>query len=262
MTANKMIYKLETIEGAEKFAKKELLEKFADSKIIASKKALIEFENEKDIDEFRTLLASLRITNEQGITRNHTTPRLRTINLFRREWRKEFVPAGLNPALAYVMCMIAELESKDEILDPFCGGGTIPITAKLYFDVKKVIAADISGKAVEITRKNFETAEINKKDYFILQKGIKHLKLKVGSVDKIITNLPFGIRAGVHSQNELTYKFFAEQAKRYLKSDGMLVILTQEKLLLRETFKDFRLIEEIAVNAGGLRPSIFKYKLK
>lgn len=246
-------YTIETIEGTEKFVKQELLEKFASAKILEERRGLVTFQSEiEDIDKFRSLLSVLRITNESGVTRN----------LFRRDWRKEFVPAGLNPALAYVMCMAAELEQSDEVLDPFCGGGTIPITAKLYFDVKKVTASDISGKAVDITKTNFESAKISKNDYFVLQKGIKHLRLKSESIDKVITNLPFGIRAGVHEKNELSYKYFAEKVKSYLKSDGIIIVLTQEKNLLRNAFKDFRLIEEIEVNTGGLTPSIFKYTKK
>ena len=188
-------YKLETIKGTENFVQKELSDKFSDINIISKKPGEIDFESDNEINSFKNLLSALRITNEKGVTRN----------LFRREWRKDFVPAGINPALAYVMCMMADIKNEETISDPFCGGGTIPITVSLYFDTKKVIASDISGKAVNITKKNFEEAKISKEKYFVLQKGVRDLKFQKESIDKIISNLPFGIRAGTHDMNEITY---------------------------------------------------------
>src|SRR5260221_6224216 len=173
-------YILKIIEGTQDFVLKELEDKFG-GKIfnIQSNGSEIYFEsNVDDIDEFRVLYSPLSITINNKIERN----------LYRREWRKEFVPAGINPALAYVMCMAAKIEPEDVVLDPFCGGGTIPISAMLYFKPKKVLASDLSGTAVDITQRNFYNAHIKEKMYALFRSGVSQLKLAEGSVTKVINN--------------------------------------------------------------------------
>lgn len=243
-------YKFETIEGTNNYVEEEILEKFPDSNITSRSKNFLEIESDiESIDDFRILLSALRVENEQG----------KTFNLFRRDWRKDSVAAGINPALAYVMCRIADIKENETVSDPFCGGGTIAITAALYFPHLKTIASDISGKAVDISKKNFENTGLAKEKYFVLQKGVRDLRFKKDSVEKIITNLPFGIRAGTHDMNDITYKNFYNKANELLKVNGKIIALTQEKELFRKYFNNgrFKVVEEIAVNQGGLRPNIF-----
>lgn len=142
------------------------------------------------------------------------------------------------------------------------GGGTIPITASLYFKTKKVIASDLSGKAVDITRENFKTAEITKEKFVVFRSNVSMLKLPKEYVSKVITNLPFGVRTGDHEQNLKTYKSFAHKMKSILKGNGLVVILTQEKRLVRECFHDegFKLVDSFDIEQGGLIPRVFFYK--
>ena len=127
-------------------------------------------------------------------------------NLFRKEWRKNLVPAGINPTLSYVICKVAELKETDIVMDPFCGGGTIVITANLDFKVKKFLASDISSTAVEYTKKNILEAKITKDKYTLFINDVKRLHLQKDYLDKIITNMPFGIREGKHDSNINLYK--------------------------------------------------------
>jgi hypothetical protein len=115
-------FTLFTIPGTEEYAKRELLIKFPEISIINVAEGNITFQtNTYKLDDFHRLLTSIRIKDAFE----------RCINLYRREWRKAFVPAGINPALAYILCDIAKLSENDILLDPFCGGSTIPITALL-----------------------------------------------------------------------------------------------------------------------------------
>ncbi|MEI7604097.1 MAG: methyltransferase [bacterium] len=245
------IYKLETIQNTEKYVIEELKAKFPDINIVSNIAGEVEFEtNIEDIDEFRSLLSPLRIQAENGIIRN----------LFRREWRKEFIPAGINPSLAFILCKIADIKENDVVLDPFCGGGTIPISAMLYFNPARILASDISGKAIDITQANIATANIQKSRYGAFRSDVKALKLPNDYIDKIITNLPFGIRVGKHDNNEKIYYDFANKAKKILKKDGTIVVLTQEKNLMLQNFNEFRLIEHFMIRQGGLTPWVFVYK--
>ncbi len=252
-----MIYKLKFIEGTKEFVLKELLQKFPESEVLQSGKDFIRFGSKvEDVDEFRILYSALSIEDSEV-----NPPRFQR-NLYRREWRKEYVPAGINPTLAYVMCELAEISKADVVLDPFCGGGTIPISAAVYFNPKKVLASDLSGNAVDITIRNFKAAKVQKFKYNVFRSDVAQLKLQKDYVTKVITNLPFGVRTGDHDTNIQAYKSLANKMKSVLKQGGLLVMLTQEKELVREYFSDknFQLINEFDVKQGGLIPAIFIYK--
>lgn len=244
------IYKLKILEGTFNFVKKELLEKYPEIKITEEEKTNISFESEiGNIEEFRNLLSPTHIQNEN-----------KDINLSKREWRKEFIPAGIDPSLAYIMCMIGELRENDIVYDPFCGTSVLPITALLYFNVKRVLCSDISGNAIVKSKINFNAAHIPEDRYNIVRSDINDVKFRKQNIDVILSNLPFGIRVGNHEENISAYQGLEKLARIVLRKKGKLILLTQEKVLLRETFKkDYWNVESILnVNQGGLYPEIFR----
>ena len=246
-------YKLYFLQGTDDFVLKELLDKFPDIKIESkdSKKVLFK-SKEEDINIFKKLYSPTHIEDSNG----------KILNLSKREWRKEYVPAGINPSLAYILCMIADLSKEDIVYDPFCGASVISITALKYFNVKRVICSDISGKAIEKSEINFNSAGIDKSRYKLFRSDIKDVTLNKRNVDKIISNLPFGIRVGEHSDNVEIYKSLEVLANRLLRTRGMLVLLTQEKKLLREVFnkENWNVKSVLRVNEGGLLPEVFVIK--
>ena len=246
-------YKLYFLQGTDDFVLKELLDKFPDIKIESkdSKKVLFK-SKEEDINIFKKLYSPTHIEDSNG----------KILNLSKREWRKEYVPAGINPSLAYILCMIADLNKEDIVYDPFCGASVISITALKYFNVKRVICSDISGKAIEKSEINFNSAGIDKSRYKLFRSDIKNVTLNKRNVDKIISNLPFGIRVGEHSDNVEIYKSLEVLANRLLRTKGMLVLLTQEKKLLREVFskESWNVKSVLRVDEGGLLPEVFVIK--
>lgn len=261
-----MKYSLQIVPGTKKYVLEELLAKFPESEILdlaekaefrgeqvnSSGDGIVFESNIEDIDEFYNLFSPLRITKENGLIRN----------LFRREWKVESVPAGINPSLAYILCMIAKISSEDIVLDPFCGAGTIAITAAKYFNPKKVIASDLSGKAVDFTLLNSKAANLSSKQFTVFRSNVLQLRLQKDSITRVITNLPFGIRVGDHEQNVRIYKGLADRMKVAVRSGGRLVLYTQEKKLLEDVFSvpEFKLIERFDVEQGGLIPSVYVFK--
>ena len=243
-------YKLRFLTGTSEFVSCELKEKYPGIEIIERNESEILFKSEEDnIEKFRNLYSPTHIEDNKG----------KIINLTRREWRKEFVPAGINPSLAYILCMVAKLKEEDILLDPFCGSSVIPITALKYFNIKRVICSDISSKAISASEKNFKTAGIEEGRYKLFRSDIKDIKLSKRNIDKIVTNLPYGIRVGDHSGNIETYKSLELLSKKLLRKKGLLVLLTQEKKLVQETFKkeEWDIKSLARVNEGGLFPEIF-----
>ncbi|NLE31050.1 methyltransferase [Candidatus Dojkabacteria bacterium] len=246
-------YTLKILEGTSEYVLKELLEKYPTIEIVKENKDEILFNSDiEDINSFRNLYSPTHISNLKG----------NTLNLSKREWRVEFVSAGINPSLAYILCMIANLDKDNILLDPFCGSSVIPITAIKYFDIKRVICTDISGNAIDASKKNFKATNIDESKYKIFRNDILNSKISKRNVDRILSNLPFGIRVGDHESNREIYKSLEQLAKKVLRKKGLIVLLTQEKVLLREVFsKDIWSVKSILqVNEGGLFPEVFLIK--
>lgn len=248
-------YTLEIIPGTLRFVLDELRDKYSNVVVTSVGSDSVEFESSIErIESFVNIKSALRIKKENGLQKN----------LFRRAWRKKTWPAGINPALAYIMCSIAEIDTTDIVFDPFCGGGTIALTAANEFAPKKVLASDVKGTAVDMTIENVKSSRLSKEKITVFRSNVSQLKLKKNSVSKVVSNMPFGVRSNDHSQNIKTYAHFAHQMERIIDSNELLVLLTQEKELLRSTMskKNFILKEELVVNQGGLKPTIFVYKSK
>lgn len=243
------MYRLYFLKGTKDYVIRELREKFPDIIVNGESNGYLEFNYDvSNIEEFRKIKSCIAV--EDGNRR---------IDLSKREWRKEFVPAGINPCLAYIMCMIGGVNSNSIIYDPFCGAGVIPITALLYFNCKRVICSDRSRVAIEKSRINFGNANIDKCKYILFQSDICSVKLKKRNVDLIISNLPFGIRVGSHNENIEAYQCLEKVAHKILRRKGKLVLLTQEKKLLLKTFNKgtWKCKSVISTDEGGLSPDIF-----
>ncbi len=246
----KRTYILSFLPGTDRFVSEELKEKYPDVEILSHNSQSITFSfGTLEIETFRNLYSPIYIESEG-----------KKLNLFRRSWKKKSVSAGLNPSLAYILCTVADLREEDILLDPFCGASTIPITALKYFNVKRVLCSDISGSCIEKSQKNFDSAKISKEKYKLFKSDVGKTKLNKQNVDKVVTNLPFGIRASNHERNTKAYYDFEKLLKKVLRKKGLVVVLTQEKVLLRKVFnKEKWLVKSLSrINEGGLQPEIFK----
>ena len=244
-------YRVKILKGTQEYVLKELLEKYPSIFVKSKTEESITFEYENiPLDNFRNIYSGLHLTNSDEVS----------INISRRYWRKEFVSAGINPSLAYILCMIANLSEQDIVYDPFCGTSTIPITAIKYFNVKRVIASDISGSAIDASLVNFKRANIPTDRYKLFRGDISKNHLNKRNLDCIITNLPFGIRVGSHEENIIIYRELEKLAERILRMKGRIVVLTQEKALIKEVFKSWDIKKILTVDEGGLLPDIFLIK--
>jgi 23S rRNA G2445 N2-methylase RlmL len=244
-------YSIKYIPGTLDCVMDEIKLKFPQAIIISNQSKIIIKSDITDIFLFSSLLSPLSITNDQ----------LFELHLFKKSWRTKTIPASINSSLAFIMCQIAQVNSTDTIYDPFCGCGTIPITASKYFFAKKTFGSDLSGKAIDYCQINSQNAILNPKQILFFRSNISMVKLKPNSIDKIITNLPFGIRVGTHIQNIKTYQIFCHKAFSLLKTSGTGVILTQEKNLFTEIFSSkFHIQSTTTIDQGGLMPTIFMIK--
>lgn len=166
--------------------------------------------------------------------------------------------ASLNPTVAYAMCRIATPTLGEVFVDPMCGSGTILVERSRWADGALVIGGDASEDPLALACRNL-TAQGAAAT--LANWDAKRLPLADSSVDKLVSNLPWGRRIGSHRINVHLYPGFMREVARVLSPGGVAVLLTQEKrLLLRllDKRRDLRLRNQYPLSLSGMRPTIYE----
>lgn len=168
--------------------------------------------------------------------------------------------AAIKPPLAYAMLRMARIEPGMALLDPMCGGGTIPIeAAQVYGPRIRIYGSDISPKALRGAIENAEAAGVSDLIEFKLLDA-RRIDREFAKVDRIVTNPPYGVRMGDWEGLKPLYSAFLDAAHRVLKEEGLLVIITLRAVSFRDMIqkkRSFSIAHERVVEAGGLHPHIF-----
>ncbi|MBS3109495.1 hypothetical protein J4227_03120 [Candidatus Woesearchaeota archaeon] len=186
------------------------------------------------------------------------------IDLSSRDYKIFAHRDSLNGTVAYAMVRLAGWDKKGGLLDPFCGGGTIPIEAAFYrtgvainhfrkdklafarmelgFDQKKffeeidgkskfpakvnVFGSDALLAAVNASNKNAKIAGIHK-GLVLNRIDIEWLdtKFKESSIDFIVTDLPEKTRMSNAKYLDKIYSEFWFQLDFVMKKDGAVVVV-------------------------------------
>jgi len=185
---------------------------------------------------------------------------LKTIKDTRFDYRKNTLPASISP---YIAAIVAEYIKKyaspsSNILDPFCGTGTMLIERSKSAPYSRLNGVDIKKKAIDFAVENSKLAGINVE--YILSDILRYNpKIKY---NEIISNMPFGNRVGTHDANIEIYKGFFKSVKSYLADNAILALYTMEGKLLEATASKngLRIIEKHKMYAGGLKPTLYILK--
>ena len=169
----------------------------------------------------------------------------------------ERIPASTNPLIAALMAQFAKPDAGNLVYDPFCGAGTLLVEAAALGRGLRLVGGDVSARALA-------AAEINRRTLFpgatLLRADATAMPLGAESVDRIVSNIPFGKRVGSHGSNIGLYPAFLGELGRVLRPDGRAVVLTDDKNLFRasvEGTRGLRLLREVKLSSGGLHPSAF-----
>lgn len=143
----------------------------------------------------------------------------------------------LPPKLAQIMINLAQVDNEKAVfIDPFCGSGTI-LSEALLMGYKNLFGSDISGKAVDDTRKNISWI----KDLYSLENFKCKLTVKnaadlskfiiTSSADAIVTEPFLGPQRGmiafkvVISNLEELYSLALAEFRKVLKPGGRVVMI-------------------------------------
>jgi tRNA (guanine6-N2)-methyltransferase len=144
-------------------------------------------------------------------------------------------PGSLRPAVAAALAWLSDPRDDDVVLDPVCGVATILIERAELGRYRMLLGGDHDPEAIAAARTNigprYKPIELREWD-------AATLPLEDRSVNKIVTNLPWGLRFGSHRDNRRLYRRMMGEFRRVIVPGGRIVMLTGERALMRELVAD------------------------
>ncbi|CAL7936587.1 unnamed protein product [Xylocopa violacea] len=191
------------------------------------------------------LVTQLRVTHESKHRRNIMN----------------FGPTTLRATVCYNLLRLAHPNPGDIIIDPMCGGGSIPIEATLAYSQTYIVSGDNHPKAVYRTKSNIDASSPRCK-IDLLCWSVSQLPFKDSFIDIVVTDMPFGKRSGRTTDNRILYKQFLKELGRIMKPlTGRAVLLTCDRrsfaTALQTAGNLFRVTKTLGVNIGGLQAAVY-----
>ncbi|HKO24139.1 MAG TPA: methyltransferase domain-containing protein [Chloroflexota bacterium] len=175
--------------------------------------------------------------------------RLGKTALSKRPYKQVHLPGSLKPPVAAALVMLVDGAPGLRLLDPCCGAGTILVEAALGGAV--VLGGDSDPAAVAAARGNVEAAGVRAE---IQQWDAQALPIAGASIDRIVSNLPWGRQVAVDAALATFYRRTCSEMRRVLTPSGRIALLTSTPHLL--DLLDVRCEKEIQISLFGQTPTI------
>lgn len=196
----------------------------------------------------------LDLTGDQGLFSLKLTP---ASFRYRGEMR-EFSRAALRPTVAHALIWLSRPQASDRFLDPFCGSGTL-ITERAAYPSAQIFGGDRNPDALDAARRNMPSVP----NLTLNEWDARNLPLDPGSIDSIVTNLPFGQQ--ILSSDEIggLYLAFVKELRRVLTREGQGILLTDQHAALNRAADrmNVRLEPLLELSLKGLHPHVYRMTL-
>lgn len=174
--------------------------------------------------------------------------KLYTLQDKRFDYRKNIIAASIRPEQAAVIASLARpyMEEQAQILDPFCGVGTMLLERNRLCSARVMYGIDIFGKAISGARENTELA--GQKIYYINRDFFQFSHEYL--FDEIITNMPDRGQKSKEEQDAFYGKFF-EKVAEILKNKGKIMMYSNEKNFVKKQLrirKEFTMLQEYSMD--------------
>lgn len=177
-----------------------------------------------------------------------------------RAYEKSLAPGELRPELCHLLCLLSQPAATDVVLDPLCGSGAIPLERARSFPYRALLAGDIDPKQVKSLR-----AKVGKRRREVVVGRWDALDLHTfaaESVDKIITDPPWGFYESRLNDLERFYRDMLQEFSRVLCRNGLLVLLVGRPRQFERSLRDIKstltVLERYDVLVSGKKASVFK----
>lgn len=199
--------------------------------------------------------------------------RLGDTPLHRRPYKTVSLPGSLKAPVAYCLCLLADLQPSDSLLDPTCGAGTILVEAAHFITRGMLTGIDINADAIATTRQNAESAGLNVKTISSLAELIssdeRSLSLLMGDAQKVnlppamfqavIANVPWGRQVTSDMDLPALYAGILATVTQGLAGGGRMIILTDQTEIFQRAltaYPDLTLDSTTQISLFGSHPTI------
>lgn len=201
--------------------------------------------------------------------------RLGETPLHRRPYKNVSLAGSLKAPVAYCLCLLAELQATDTLLDPTCGAGTILIEAAHHITHGKLAGIDINPQAIETTYQNALAAgltvnlvtsptELQQTGGFSLYTGdMQTLLLPSESFHAVIANLPWGKQVSATMDLSSAYQDIIKTIHHGMSLGGRLVLLTDQTPMLENALAvhpQLSIVSTTPISLFGSHPTIYLIK--
>lgn len=169
------------------------------------------------------------------------------------------LPAATPVSVVAGLLRLAKCAPHDLLLDPCAGVATVPIVDAIERPDGRGVALDQDVEAVDLARQNLA-------DRGLLGRveasagDATHLTMDDHSVDRVVTDLPFGKRIGSNSNNIELYPRVLHEIERVLTPGGRCVLLTDDKRVFKDALartRGLKIVREQVVRYHGVNPSAY-----
>ena len=158
---------------------------------------------------------------EPGVQQTH---RAFARQLYQRPYLEARVRTTLRPSRAFALCQLAGVRPGDLVLDPACGAAVMPLEAASSFRSVWGLAGDLDPEAVQVAASNCRRGP--PATDAPLWWDAANLPLRAGSVDVVVSDLPFGVACGKHRWVRHLLVWVIREAVRVLRpGSGRAVLL-------------------------------------
>jgi tRNA (guanine6-N2)-methyltransferase len=181
----------------------------------------------------------------------------------RFENRPYYRSVSLKPTFAHALLRFARIpdDVAGNLLDPFCGAGTILLEAAEVFPGLQLFGSDryeepVAGAQANLAKFNLaHRAEIQQVEMSTLSQHYP-----AGQFDYIVTNPPFGLRMAQKVDLRRFYQTFLTEADTLLAPGGTLTLLMLKAANFRQAVarSPLRVIEFHRVEVGGKEMRVYR----
>lgn len=175
--------------------------------------------------------------------------KLKSLPDHRFAYRRQVVAASLAPVQAAICMELASshLKEQAQVLDPFCGVGTMLLERNYKLHAHTLYGIDLYAPAIAGARENAQAAGVPA--HFINRDCLTFAHGYL--FDEIVTNFPVkGKRMDAHAIDNL-YGQFLDKARELLKPEGILLVYSRDRGYLKKQLRkrpEWKLMEEWCIS--------------
>ncbi|MGN6412939.1 TRM11 family SAM-dependent methyltransferase [Flexivirga sp.] len=176
----------------------------------------------------------------------------------RRIGQLQRLPATTPGPVAAGLLRLAKLSTGDVLLDPCAGVGTVPIVDALLRG-GPAYSIDRDPEATRLAHENAANLSVGQA-VSVLKADATDLPLDDGSIDRVVSDLPFGKRIGSNELNKSLYPAILREIERVLTADGRAVLLSDDKRVFAESVahaRGLKISGERVIRYNGVTPTAY-----